>query len=82
MKDANHLSDEKFEWILSQHRENQLELDRIFDEQLSRQKFVLEEKLNRRRMLLQISVSMLRKLQKINALSDFRKARISKTMTY
>ncbi|CAD5113133.1 DgyrCDS2321 [Dimorphilus gyrociliatus] len=74
LKQDNHISNEQLEWILGKHRENQLELDRTFDEQLSKQKFILEEKLNRRKMLLQLAEN--RDVEDAEVLSKIRKQEI------
>ncbi|RUS90472.1 hypothetical protein EGW08_001740, partial [Elysia chlorotica] len=49
--DAGQLNMEKSEWLVKQHREQQDEIHRKYDEEISRQRMNLEEKLARRRAL-------------------------------
>ena len=54
--EAGQLNMEKAEWLLKQHREQQEEIHRKYDDEISRQRMNLEEKLARRRALALASV--------------------------
>ena len=54
--DTAQLNMEKSEWLIKQHREQQDEIHRKYDEEISRQRMNLEEKLARRRALALASV--------------------------
>ena len=48
---------EQADWLLKEHKKQQEAVHRMYDEEISRQRMVLEEKLARRRALAQASVS-------------------------
>ncbi|KAK3095945.1 hypothetical protein FSP39_021134 [Pinctada imbricata] len=45
------LSHEKADWLIKEHRETQKKIDNMYDEEIARQRLVLEEKLERRKAL-------------------------------
>ncbi|ELT95533.1 hypothetical protein CAPTEDRAFT_186105 [Capitella teleta] len=49
-KDAQ-LSEEQADWMMNEHIKNQSAVDKLYDDEISRQRMVLEEKLARRRAL-------------------------------
>lgn len=49
------LSHEKVNWMLNEHKKTQEKLEMIYDEEISRQRMLLEEKLERRRALAKTS---------------------------
>lgn len=50
------MTDEKAAWLMKEHRDNVTYLDKIYDDEMCRQKLVLEEKLANRRALAEMSV--------------------------
>lgn len=50
---------EQADWLIKEHKRQQEAVHRMYDEEISRQRMVLEEKLARRRALAQASVSTL-----------------------
>lgn len=57
LKEKNGLVEEKADWLLKEHAKNTALIDRMYDNELCRQKLVLEEKLAKRRALAELSVS-------------------------
>ena len=57
--DQGKLTKQQADWLLSQHLKNQKALEGLYDEEISRQRQVLEEKLARRKALAQAAVSCL-----------------------
>lgn len=51
------MPEEQAAWLMKEHAKNVSALDKIHDEELSRQRLVLEEKLAQRRALAELSVS-------------------------
>ena len=49
---------EQADWLMKEHKKQQDSVHRMYDEEISRQRMVLEEKLARRRALAQASVSV------------------------
>ena len=49
---------EQADWLMKEHKKQQDGVHRMYDEEISRQRMVLEEKLARRRALAQASVSV------------------------
>ncbi|XP_013387962.1 trichohyalin-like [Lingula anatina] len=45
------LNQQQADWIINEHQKNQEKVDKIYDDEVSRQRAALEEKLTRRRML-------------------------------
>lgn len=56
IKDQGKLSDQQMKWLLSEHHKNQKNLETMYDDEISRQRMVLEEKLARRKALAQAAV--------------------------
>lgn len=54
-----HLVGEKAEWLLEEHRKVQSQMEKMYDEEVARQRFILEEKLEKRKALVKIEVSSL-----------------------
>ena len=52
------LQTEQAEWLMKEHKKQQEAVHRMYDEEISRQRMMLEEKLARRRALAQASVSV------------------------
>ena len=52
------LNAEQADWLIKEHKKQQEGVHRMYDEEISRQRMVLEEKLARRRALAQASVSV------------------------
>ena len=52
------LQAEQADWLIKEHKKQQDAVHRMYDEEISRQRMVLEEKLARRRALAQASVSV------------------------
>ena len=57
IKDAELPPGEQVDWIMKEHFKNQSALEKLYDDEISRQRMILEEKLARRKALAQISVS-------------------------
>lgn len=53
VKDQGKLSDQQMKWLLEEHQKNQKALEGLYDEEISRQRMLLEEKLARRKALAQ-----------------------------
>jgi hypothetical protein len=51
------LRPEQVDWLMKEHAKNQAKLETLYDEEISRQRMVLEEKLARRKQLAVESVS-------------------------
>ena len=51
------LRDDKADWLLKEHRELQKRIDAMHDEEIARQRLILEEKLERRKALARAEVS-------------------------
>ncbi|XP_056006535.1 trichohyalin-like isoform X2 [Ostrea edulis] len=49
-----HLVGEKAEWLLEEHRKVQSQMEKMYDEEVARQRFILEEKLEKRKALVKI----------------------------
>ena len=58
IKESNLPHGEQVDWIMKEHFKNQGALEKMYDDEISRQRMVLEEKLARRKALAQISVSI------------------------
>ena len=56
LKEKTEMPEEQAAWLMKEHAKNVSALDRIHDEELSRQRLVLEEKLAQRRALAELSV--------------------------
>ncbi|KAL3864064.1 hypothetical protein ACJMK2_005770 [Sinanodonta woodiana] len=54
-KEQGQLSKKQADWLMNEHRKNQKVLEKMYDEEISRQRMVLEEKLARRKNLAQMS---------------------------
>ena len=52
------LHQEQAEWLMKEHKKQQQAIQRMYDEEISQQRIVLEEKLARRKALAQMSVSL------------------------
>lgn len=52
-----HLQEEQADWLVKEHKKQQEAVHRMYDEEISRQRMVLEEKLARRRALAKAAVS-------------------------
>lgn len=50
-------SGEQVDWIMKEHFKNQGAIEKMYDDEISRQRMVLEEKLARRKALALLSVS-------------------------
>ena len=50
------LSEEQADWLMKEHFKNQTAVDKLYDDEISRQRMVLEEKLARRRALAEAKV--------------------------
>ena len=57
IKQDGQLTAEQADWLMKQHLENQARLEKLYDEEISRQRMSLEEKLAKRRALVQSAVS-------------------------
>ena len=57
IKESNLPHGEQVDWIMKEHFKNQSALEKLYDDEISRQRMILEEKLARRKALAQISVS-------------------------
>lgn len=57
LKEKSVVPEEQAAWLLKEHAQNVGNLERIHDDELCRQKLVLEEKLAKRRALAELSVS-------------------------
>ena len=57
VRDQGKLSDQQMKWLLAEHQKNQKALEGLYDEEISRQRMLLEEKLARRTALAQAAVS-------------------------
>ena len=57
VKDKGQLDSEKMDWLMNEHRNNQTTLNGLYDDQIARQRLLLEEKLARRRALAERAVS-------------------------
>ena len=55
-KEQAQLSSEQADWLMREHQKNQIEVKRVYGEELARQRMVLNEKLERRRLLAQAKV--------------------------
>lgn len=55
--DIGLLDQQKVNWMMNEHRKTQENLEKMYDEEISRQRMMLEEKLERRRALAKTSVS-------------------------
>ena len=53
------LTKQQADWLMSEHLKNQKALEGMYDEEISRQRQVLEEKLARRKALAMAAVSLL-----------------------
>ena len=58
LKHKSNLPEEQAAWLLKEHSQNVSNLEKIHDDELCRQKLVLEEKLAKRRALAELSVSI------------------------
>ncbi|KAK3595846.1 hypothetical protein CHS0354_014668 [Potamilus streckersoni] len=56
-KEQGQLSKKQADWLMNEHRKNQKGLEKLYDEEISRQRMVLEEKLARRKNLAHMSES-------------------------
>lgn len=52
------LNQQKMNWMLNEHKTTQEKLEKVYDEEISRQRMLLEEKLERRRALAKTSVNI------------------------
>ena len=57
--DQGKLTKQQADWLLAEHLKNQKALEGMYDEEISRQRQVLEEKLARRKALAQAAVSFM-----------------------
>lgn len=57
LKSKTEMPDEMAAWLMKEHANNVAHLEKIHDDELCRQKLVLEEKLAKRRALAELSVS-------------------------
>ena len=57
--DKGQLTKQQADWLLAEHLKNQKALEGMYDEEISRQRQVLEEKLARRKALAQAAVSII-----------------------
>ena len=57
VKDQGKLSDQQMKWLMAEHLKNQKNLESMYDDEISRQRMVLEEKLAKRKALAQAAVS-------------------------
>ena len=51
-----HLVGEKADWLLEEHRKVQSQLEKMYDEEVARQRILLEEKLEKRKALIKLEV--------------------------
>lgn len=56
VKKEGKLTEQQADWMMKEYLQNQAGVDRIFDEEVARQRMILEEKLARRRELAQRAV--------------------------
>ena len=52
------LNQQKVNWMLNEHKATQEKLENVYDEEISRQRMLLEEKLERRRAMAKTSVNI------------------------
>lgn len=52
------LNQQKMNWMMNEHKATQEKLEKVYDEEISRQRMLLEEKLERRRALAKTSVNI------------------------
>lgn len=52
------LNQQKVNWMLNEHKSTQEKLENVYDEEISRQRMLLEEKLERRRAMAKTSVNI------------------------
>ena len=50
------LSAEQAQWLMNEYYKNQANIEQIYDDEISRQRMILEEKLARRRAMADIQV--------------------------
>lgn len=51
-----HLVGEKADWLLEEHRKVQAQMEKMYDEEVARQRILLEEKLEKRKALAKLEV--------------------------
>ena len=56
-KEGKLVNQEQIDWLMKEHYKNQSTLETMYDDEISRQRVLLEEKLARRRALAQKTVS-------------------------
>ena len=71
VKDEGKLTSEQAEWLMKQYLTDQAAVEKLYDDEISRQRMILEEKLARRRALAQKTVSFKFEIQCILKSSDF-----------
>ncbi len=54
------LTQQQVDWLMKEHARQQEELHRMYDDEISQQRMILEEKLSRRKALAHASVSISR----------------------
>ena len=57
VKEKGQLNTEKADWLMNEHRNNQSAINGLYDDQVARQRLLLDEKLARRKALAQMAVS-------------------------
>ena len=55
-KDDGKLSAEQADWMMREHQKNQIEVKRVYGDEMARQRMILNEKLERRRLMAQAKV--------------------------
>ena len=58
LQEAAELSTEQADWLMKEHVKNQGRIDKLYDDEISQQRMMLEEKLAKRRMLAEKAVSI------------------------
>lgn len=53
-----HLVGEKADWLLEEHRKVQAQMEKMYDEEVARQRILLEEKLEKRKALAKLEVGL------------------------
>ena len=56
VKDEGKLTNQQADWLMQQHLNTQVEVKRIYNDELSRQRMMLNEKLERRKLMAQQAV--------------------------
>ena len=59
MHTAGKLNPEQYDWLMKEHFKNQATVEKLFDDEISRQRMILQEKLARRRLLAETTVHYL-----------------------